>query len=162
MSPKSLLRHKKCVSKLEDFDAGTSFKHIIAETEALAADSKIRRVVVCSGKVYYELLEAREERGINDIAIIRLEQYYPFPEEELAKELSRYKNATVTWCQEEPKNMGAWTFVDRLLEDAIIKADIKGKRPEYAGRPAAASPAAGYARIHKAKQAALIDEALKD
>lgn len=163
MSPKSLLRHKKCVSNIEDFAAGTSFKRIIAETETnLVADKKIRRVVVCSGKIYYELLDAREEKKIDDIVIIRLEQYYPFPEGELTAEISRYKNATVTWCQEEPKNMGAWTFVDRLLEDAILKANVKGKRPEYAGRVIGASPAAGYARIHKAKQSGLIAEALKD
>lgn len=160
MTPKSLLRHKKCVSDLEEFKPGTSFRLVIGETEKIAANDKIRKVVVCSGKIYYELIEEREKRDIKDIAIIRTEQYYPFPEDALVEELKKYKNAEVTWCQEEPQNMGAWAFIDRLLEGAMIKAKTKGKRPVYAGRRAMASPAAGYAKIHNKEQAALIDDAL--
>lgn len=160
MTPKSLLRHKKCVSHLNELTTGSSFNLIIGETEKLVADSKVRKVVICSGKVYYDLLEARKEKGINDVALIRLEQYYPYPEELLANKLKRYKNADVAWCQEEPKNMGAWVFLDRRLEASIEKANIKARRPSYAGRKATASPAAGYAKIHHKEQAALIDEAL--
>lgn len=160
MSPKSLLRHKLCVSDLADFGPKTNFKTVIGETEKLVADNKVRKVVVCSGKVYYDLLEERANRKINDIAIVRMEQYYPFPKSELIEELKRYKNAEVVWCQEEPKNMGAWHFVDRKIEQVLESIDIKGKRPIYAGRSSSASPAAGYSKIHKRKQSALIDAAL--
>jgi 2-oxoglutarate dehydrogenase E1 component len=161
MSPKSLLRHKLCVSDLKDFAPGTHFKRIIGETEKLIDDAKIRRVVICSGKVYYELLEERALRKINDIAIIRMEQYYPFPASDLLSELKAYKNAEVVWCQEEPENMGAWQFVDRKIEAVLATARVKATRPVYAGRPAAASPAAGYSKVHKKQQAAVVNDALK-
>ncbi|MDA0782305.1 MAG: 2-oxoglutarate dehydrogenase E1 component [Rickettsiales bacterium] len=161
MSPKSLLRHKLCVSDLKDFDKGTHFKRVIGETSKLAANDKIRKVIICSGKVYYDLLEAREERKINDIAIIRLEQYYPFPDTDLVEELNKYKNAEVIWCQEEHQNMGAWHFVDRRIEAVLEKAECKSKRPEYVGRKEAASPAAGYYRIHNKQLQDLLNEALK-
>lgn len=161
MSPKSLLRHKLCVSDLKDFDKGTHFKRVIGESEKLAANDKIRKVIICSGKVYYDLLEARQERKINDIAIIRLEQYYPFPDTDLVEELNKYTNAEVIWCQEEHQNMGAWHFVDRRIEAVLEKAECKSKRPEYVGRKEAASPAAGYYRIHNKQLQDLLNEALK-
>ena len=161
MSPKSLLRHPECISDLKDFDKGHNFKVIIGESKKIATAKDVRRVIICSGKVYYDLLQEREKRKINDVAIIRMEQYYPFPEKDLAAELKQYKNAEVIWCQEEPENMGAWNFLDRRIESALTKANIKGKRPGYAGRPAAASPAAGYSGIHKRQIAEFLDEAFK-
>jgi 2-oxoglutarate dehydrogenase E1 component len=161
MSPKSLLRHKLCVSNIEEFDKGTAFKTVIGEEAKLVANDKIRKVIICSGKVYYDLFEERQNRKITDIAIIRLEQYYPFPDNDLAVELKKYKNAEVIWCQEEHQNMGAWNFVDRRIEEVLKGLDLKAKRPEYAGRKEAASPAAGYSRIHKKQYEDLINEAFK-
>lgn len=159
MTPKSLLRHRLAVSSLNDMKDGTSFQPVIAEVDKLD-DSKVKRVVVCSGKVFYDLYEAREKAGIKDVAILRLEEFHPFPESELAKQFKRYKNADVVWCQEEPENMGGWTFVDRRIEDVLTKAGNKITRPRYVGRKAAASPAAGYLKIHNQQQAALVAEAL--
>ncbi|NBO20051.1 MAG: 2-oxoglutarate dehydrogenase E1 component, partial [Proteobacteria bacterium] len=161
MTPKSLLRHKMCVSKLAEFGPGTSFQRVIGEMDMrLAEDKKIRRVVLCSGKVYYDLLAAREEKKITDVAIIRLEQFYPFPAKPLAKELARYPKAEVVWCQEEPQNMGAWHFLDRRLEAVLVEVDGKAKRPAYIGRPESASPAAGSLKKHNKEQAELVDKAL--
>lgn len=160
MTPKSLLRHKLCVSDLADMGPGTTFHRVLPETEKLVADDKVRRIVLCSGKVYYDLLAERTERGIDDIAIARLEQVYPFPVRSLAAQLSRYPNADVVWCQEEPWNMGAWTYVDRRLEDLLGTLDVHAKRPGYAGRIEAASTATGLLRRHNAQQAELIDQAL--
>ena len=160
MTPKSLLRHKLCVSELKDFAEGTHFQRLIPETEKLVADKKIRRVVVTSGKVYYDLWEKRAEAGVDDIAIVRLEQYYPFPAKELAKELSRYPNADVVWCQEEPKNMGYWSFIDPYIEEVLVDIGHACKRASYTGRKAAASPATGYLSIHNAEQLAVLEDAL--
>ena len=159
MSPKSLLRHKMAVSKLSEF-TGENFKTLIPETHKLNADDKIRRLVLCSGKVYYDLIEAREAGKINDVAIIRLEQLYPFPAQELTIELKKYKNAEIIWCQEEPKNMGAWKFVDDLIEEVLIENKYKNSRAKYVGRIASASPATGYGSYHSREQKKLIDEAL--
>ncbi len=161
MSPKSLLRHERCISDLADFASNTSFKVVIPETQKLVAAKDVRRVVICSGKVYYDLLLEREKREINDIALIRLEQYYPFPEGDLADVLKQYKNAEVIWCQEEPENMGAWTFLDRKIEAVLSKIDIKAKRPNYVGREVAASPAAGYPKIHTRQIAQFMNQAFK-
>lgn len=161
MTPKSLLRHKLCVSDLKDFAKGTKFQRIIPEMNKLAADVQIRRVVLTSGKVYYDLFEEREKQTINDIAIIRVEQYYPFPAKELQKELSRYPNAEIIWCQEEPKNMGAWSFINPYIEEVLETIGRTGQRVLYVGRKAAASPAAGYLSIHNAEQQALVEAALK-
>jgi 2-oxoglutarate dehydrogenase E1 component len=158
--PKSLLRHKLAVSKLEEFGPGTSFHRILSEPFELVTDDQVRRVVLCTGKVYYDLLQEREARGIKDIAIVRLEQLYPFPRTSLTRELSRYKNADVVWCQEEPRNMGAWAFIDRRLEDCMVAAQIKASRPAYAGRVEAASPATGMLKRHNQEQAKLVDDAL--
>lgn len=159
MSPKSLLRHRLAVSKIEDF-TDKNFQEVLADNSKLAADDKIKKVVLCSGKVYYDLFEARQEAKKNDIAIIRMEQLYPFAEEQVVKELAKYKNAEVIWCQEEPKNMGAWKFIEEYIEAAAIKAKSKNPRPKYVGRVACASPATGYASYHKQEQEALVKEAL--
>ena len=126
----------------------------------LAADDKIKRVVMCSGKVYYDLLEARDERGIDDIYLMRVEQFYPFPALSLVKEMERFPNADVVWCQEEPKNQGAWSFIEPNIEWVLGRLRDTNNRPTYAGRPASASPATGLASQHKAQQAALVNDAL--
>jgi 2-oxoglutarate dehydrogenase E1 component len=160
MTPKSLLRHKLAASKLTDMAEGTHFKRVIPETQKLASDDKIRRVIFTSGKVYYDLLEEREARKIGDIAIVRVEQYYPFPAREIKAELTRYKNAEVVWCQEEPQNMGAWNFIGHRIGDLLDELGRSSLRIGYAGRPEAASPAAGYLKIHEREQKALVDQAL--
>jgi 2-oxoglutarate dehydrogenase E1 component len=160
MTPKSLLRHKQCVSKLEEFAAGTTFQPVLAETGKMVADSKVKRVVLCSGKVYYDLLAERENRGIEDVAIVRVEQLYPWPEKELAEQLGRYTKADVVWCQEEPENMGSWYFVDRRIEKVLKDIGHSAGRPSYVGRASAASPATGLLKIHLREQAELVDVAL--
>ena len=167
MTPKSLLRHKMAVSKVEDFSTGSSFHRVLwddaqygnSETK-LVADDKIKRVVVCSGKVYFDLLAERDARGIDDVYILRLEQFYPFPAMSMTKELERFTNADVVWCQEEPKNQGAWAFVEPNIEWVLDRINAKAKRPIYAGRPASASPATGLAKQHKEQQDALVNDAL--
>jgi 2-oxoglutarate dehydrogenase E1 component len=171
MTPKSLLRHKLAVSRLKDFAKGSSFHRVLWDdadlgpeygisATQLVADDKIKRVVLCSGKVYYDLLDERDSRGIDDVYLMRLEQFYPFPALSLTKELSRFKQAQIIWCQEEPKNQGAWSFVEPNLEWVLDRIGSKHGRPSYVGRPAAASPATGLAREHKAQQEALVDAAL--
>lgn len=125
------------------------------------ADSKIRRVVLCTGKVYYDIVAEREKREIKDVAVIRIEQLYPFPHQKLGETLARYKNAEVVWAQEEPENMGYWFFVDRRIEKVLTGLDIKAKRAGYVGRIAAASPATGLLRRHNKEQAELVDAALR-
>ena len=167
MTPKSLLRHKLAISTKEDFVSGSSFHRILwddaeqgnSDTK-LVADDKIKRVVLCSGKVYYDLLEERDARGIDDIYLMRVEQFYPFPAISLAKELGRFANAEMIWCQEEPKNQGAWTFIEPNLEWVLTRIKAKHPRPRYVGRHASASPATGLASQHKAQQEALVNEAL--
>ena len=160
MTPKSLLRHKLAVSPLSEFTGDSIFQTVIPEIDALAADEAIKRVVICSGKVYYDLLQARRDAGIDDVAIIRLEQFYPFPLKILSRILERYKNARFVWCQEEPGNAGGWSFVDRLLERALAAAGNERARVIYAGRQPAAAPATGLASAHAAEQAALVAAAL--
>jgi 2-oxoglutarate dehydrogenase E1 component len=160
MTPKSLLRHKLAVSSLSEMSNGSTFKCVIRESDELVAPAEVKRVVLCSGKVYYDLLAARRERGLNDIAIVRLEQIYPFPAKALKAALEGYTKAEVVWCQEEPENTGAWTFVDRRIEAVLTCLGNLAKRPRYVGRGAAASPATGLAKTHTAEQAALVNEAL--
>ncbi len=160
MTPKSLLRHKGCVSTLKDMGPRSCFHRVLPEADRLVADTKVRRVVLCSGKVYYDLHAERAERGIDDIALVRLEQLYPFPRISLTAELKRYKKADVVWCQEEPENMGAWTFVDRRIEALLEEIGGNAKRPVYVGRAEAASPATGLAKRHQREQQKLVDEAL--
>ncbi len=159
MSPKSLLRHKLAVSKLTDF-SDNNFQTVFGETEKLVSGDKVKKVVLCSGKVYYDLLQARADKKINDIALVRVEQIYPFPASELKTELKKYKNAEIIWCQEEPKNMGSWHFVNELLEEILIEIKAKNSRAKYVGRVACASPATGYASYHAREQKELVEEAL--
>ena len=168
MTPKSLLRHKRVISKLEDFGPGTSFHRILwddAQTGAsekikLKPDAEIKRVVLSSGKVYYDLYDAREQAGIDNVYLLRVEQLYPFPLKALVTELSRFPNADVVWCQEEPQNMGAWSFVAPQLEWVLERAPMQVKRSAYAGRHASASTATGQASKHLAEQKALVEQAL--
>ena len=160
MTPKSLLRHKDAVSNLSDFEIGSHFMPVIPEHGKLAANNKINRVVLCSGKVYYDLLARRDEAEVQDVAIIRLEQFYPFPGKLLEAELKKYPNAEVIWCQEEPENMGAWHFLDRRLEGVMLKSKNKNSRPTYVGRKEAASTATGLMSRHKAEQDHLVNTAL--
>jgi 2-oxoglutarate dehydrogenase E1 component len=167
MTPKSLLRHKRAISRLDDMVAGTSFHRLLwddaehnkGEGIKLVKDDKIRRVVLCSGKVYYDLLEDREKRGIDDVYLLRVEQLYPFPLKALVNELSRFKKADVVWCQEEPKNMGSWTFVEPYLEWVLTQVGGKSKRARYAGRPASAATATGLMSKHAAQLKAFLDDA---
>ncbi len=167
MTPKSLLRHKRCVSRIEEMGPATYFQRWIAddaerlegEKIKLVKDEKIRRVVLCAGKVYYDLYEEREKRGIDDVYLLRVEQLYPFPLKALVGEMSRFKKADVVWCQEEPKNMGAWSFVEPYLEWVLGQAGAKTKRPVYAGRPASAATATGTMSRHLAQLKAFMDEA---
>ncbi|MBS0641260.1 MAG: 2-oxoglutarate dehydrogenase E1 component [Acetobacteraceae bacterium] len=158
--PKSLLRHKLAVSPLADFADGTRFRYVIPEIDPIEPPEKVRRVVLCSGKVYYDLLQERRAKEINDIAILRLEQYYPFPENTLGRLLAPYVNADVVWCQEEPENMGAWNFLDRRIEMVLSRLDLKVRRPRLVSREAAASPAAGTAKLHMAQQSRLVSTVL--
>lgn len=158
MTPKSLLRHRRCVSALAELEEGTGFRPVIGDGPA--AEGRARRVLLCSGKVYYDLLAAREERGAGDVALVRVEQLYPFPAAELAGELAMHRRAEVVWCQEEPQNMGAWGFVDRRLEALLGGLDVDASRPSYVGRPEAASPATGWLEKHQREQEALLDRAL--
>jgi 2-oxoglutarate dehydrogenase E1 component len=166
MTPKSLLRHKAAVSPLSAFGPDETFHRILldqadrASGGKLAADDKIRRVVISSGKVYYDLVEEREKRGIDNIYLLRLEQLYPFPAKSLAHELARFPNAELTWCQEEPRNMGAFAFVQTYLEWARGQVGIANGPLRYAGRPASASTATGRMSKHLAQLAALLDDAL--
>jgi 2-oxoglutarate dehydrogenase E1 component len=150
------LRHKLAVSPLSEFAEDTRFKHVIPEIDAIAPPEDVRRVTICSGKVYYDLLQERRLKDIKDIALVRLEQIYPFPEISLGRVLAPYRNADVVWCQEEPENMGAWSFVDRRIEKVLLQLDMKVRRPVYVGRDAAASPATGLAKTHMAQQARLV------
>mgnify|MGYP001279888016 CR=1 FL=1 len=158
MTPKTLLRYKFATSTLSEFETGRHFEEIIPDS--LKPSSNFQRVVLCSGKVYYDLMEKREEAKIKNIAIVRLEQLYPFPHEILVDILKPYKKAEVVWCQEEPMNMGAWTYLDRRLEGALIEAKIQAKRPLYVGRPEAASTATGLLSRHIFEQNLLVSQAL--
>ncbi len=169
MSPKSLLRHKRCVSTLAEMGPGSSFHRILWDdahyrpettTVTLKEDSEIKRVILCSGKVYYDLFEEREKRGLNDVVILRVEQLYPFPAKSMITELSRFKNADVVWCQEEPKNMGAWNFMEPNIEWVLGKTKNKAKRAAYAGRPASASTAAGLMKKHIRELETFLNEAM--
>jgi len=168
MTPKSLLRHKRAVSRLDELGKGTTFHRILYddaqmlpdEKIKLVSDDKIRRVVLCSGKVYYDLYEEREKRGVDDIYLMRIEQLYPVPLKALVQELGRFKGAEVIWCQEEPRNMGAWHFIEPYLEWVLNQINAPNKRPRYAGRAAAAATATGLMSKHLAQLKALLDEAL--
>jgi 2-oxoglutarate dehydrogenase E1 component len=160
MAPKSLLRHKKVISKLAELGPGTRFHRVLPDGERLAIDKNIRRVVLCSGKVYYDLVEGRQERAIKDVAIVRVEQLYPWPRQGVLQQLARFPGAEVVWCQEDPANMGAWTFVYPRLMNLLDELRGKAERPVYAGRKASASPATGLLANHQKEQAELVEWAL--
>jgi 2-oxoglutarate dehydrogenase E1 component len=161
MTPKSLLRHKRAVSRLDELGPGSTFHRLLLDEHiALVPDDKVRRVVLCSGKVYYDLFEEREKRGIDDIYLLRIEQLYPFPTKALMTELSRFKQAEIVWCQEEPRNMGAWVFVDIFLEWVLNQIGAKSRRARYAGRPASASTAVGQMLLHVAQLKQFLEDAL--
>ena len=160
MTPKSLLRNKMCVSKLSDMAEQTAFRRVIKDPDINLKDKNIKKVVICSGKVFYNLYEEREKRKLENVKILRLEQIYPFPHRTLKEELSKTPDAEVVWCQEEPKNMGSWFFVDRKIEDVLMSYKGKFLRPTYAGREEAASPATGSLSRHNKEQADLVNQAL--
>jgi 2-oxoglutarate dehydrogenase E1 component len=152
MAPKSLLRHPLAVSDLKDMSSG-GFREVLEDPDPLKT---VRRILFCSGKIYYELLQKRRELKINDIAIVRMEQFYPFPKSQFKAVMRKYKKVRqFIWVQEEPKNMGAWLYIHSRLEDMI------GKPVEYVGRNAAASPATGFPNIYRKEQAAVTEQALK-
>jgi 2-oxoglutarate dehydrogenase E1 component len=168
MTPKSLLRHKKAVSRLSEMAEGSSFHRVLWDdaeldtgltTAKVKPDDQIRRVILCSGKVYYDLLDAREKNGVDDVYLMRLEQFYPWPMKSLSTEISRFKTAEFVWCQEEPKNMGGWTFVDPWLELTLARLPVEAKRARYVGRPASASTAAGLMSRHTRELNAFLTEA---
>ncbi len=168
MTPKSLLRHKRAVSTLADMASGTGFHRVMidgAEAECevggvrLTSDAEIKRVIVCSGKVYFDLVEQRAKSDRDDVYILRLEQFYPWPLKSLTNELKRFKNAELVWCQEEPKNMGGWQFVDPWLELTLERMKIAAKRARYVGRPASASTAAGQMSRHLKELETFLTEA---
>jgi 2-oxoglutarate dehydrogenase E1 component len=168
MTPKSLLRHKRAVSKLDELGNGATFHRILYDDAQmlpddktkLQPDDKIRRVLLCSGKVYYDLYEEREKRGVDDVYIMRVEQLYPVPLKALVQELGRFKNAELVWCQEEPRNMGAWHFIEPYLEWVLNQINARNRRPRYAGRAASAATATGLMSKHLAQLKALLDDAL--
>lgn len=158
MTPKSLLRHPKAVSSLKDMDIGTHFQPVIPDLDVKSSHTK--RVILCSGKIYYDLVEERNKHNIHEVAIIRLEQYYPFPHNHLKEALKPFKDVQLFWCQEEPMNMGAWSYLDRQLEGVLMEMGAKHTRPIFVGRPAAASPATGVFSRHIAEQEQVIAKAL--
>jgi 2-oxoglutarate dehydrogenase E1 component len=168
MTPKSLLRHKRVVSNLADMAAGTSFHRVLWDDAqhagehkiTLRPDSEIRRVVLSSGKIYYDLYEGREAAGIDDVYLMRVEQLYPFPARALMQELGRFPAAEVAWAQEEPKNMGAWSFIEPNLEWVLDRVGGKAKRASYVGRAASAATATGLASKHAQEQKAIVEQAL--
>jgi 2-oxoglutarate dehydrogenase E1 component len=168
MTPKSLLRHKRAVSRLDEMGPATSFHRLLWDDAQmlpdqkikLVADDKIRRVVLCSGKVYFDLYEEREKRGIDDVYLLRVEQLYPVPLKALVQELGRFKSAELVWCQEEPRNMGAWHFMEPYLDWVLKQIGGARDRPRYAGRAPSAATATGLMPKHLVQLKALLDEAL--
>ncbi len=159
-TPKSLLRAKEVMSRLDEMGPGLRFTGSLVSARRSPRTNAVRRVVLCTGKVYFDLAKARAQNGDNRVALVRLEQLYPFPFNALAKVLQRYRNAEIVWCQEEPQNMGAWNFVDRRIEQVLGGLDLAAKRPRFAGRAEAASPATGLFKRHVEEQAHLVAEAL--
>ena len=165
MTPKSLLRHKQCVSSADDFVKDTSFHRVLPDRAytseygliKLKRDNQIKKVVVCSGKIYFDLVDAREKTKNNEVVFIRLEQIYPFPVKRLGQELKRYvKNADFYWCQEEPKNMGAWFSVRDYIQWTLDTIKANNEEISYIGRSPDASPATGYAKRHISQQQEII------
>ena len=161
MAPKSLLRHKGCVSELSEMAEDTTFHRVLWDSGDVHADAKIKKIVLCSGKVYFDLAAERDKRKQKDVYIMRVEQLFPFPKKALTDEIGRFKNVEeIVWCQEEPRNMGSWTFIFEPLEETLIELGAPVTRPVYVGRAAAASPATGSMQKHVVEQAQLVDDAL--
>ena len=164
VAPKGLLRHKLATSTYEDMSGDTKFKRMYMERfeDEICDADKVRRLLICNGQIYYELLEARREGKIDDVAIVSIEQLSPFPFDLVAEAMAKYANAEVIWAQEEPKNMGAWSFVqDRIMTASRVLNDQK-RAPGYVGRKTMASTAEGYGSVHSREQKAIIDLALSD
>ena len=169
LTPKSLLRNRLATSEKKDFLNNSSFHRILRDDNdycnnndfSLTEDNKIKKVIICSGKIYYDLLEKRNSSKLKNIYLLRIEQFYPFPARPLKSELSRFPNAKIIWCQEEPKNQGAWFFIEPNIEWVLNKISFKNKRACYVGRSSAASPATGLAKEHNKQQIKLINEALE-
>ncbi len=160
MTPKSLLRHKACQSKLADMGPDTTFHRVLYDDDLPSSPQDARQLVLCSGKVYYDLYQERKERGADQVHFLRLEQLYPFPHDALAELMAPYKHCDIVWCQEEPRNMGAWPFASTFIEEVAEMVGFENPRPRYAGRKSASSPATGSFQRHAKEQAALIDDAL--
>jgi len=167
MTPKSLLRHKQCVSTIDDFTKNTSFHRVLQDRAytneygliKLKNDNKIEKVIICSGKIYFDLVDAREKKRNDRVVFIRLEQIYPFPVKRLGKELKRYaKNADIYWCQEEPKNMGAWNTVNHYINRTLEIINFSNKNVEYIGRRPSATTATGNLNKHLAQQKEILEK----
>ena len=169
MTPKSLLRHKRCVSDISEFTTKSTFHRVLEDDSfikknnliKLDSNKKIKKVVMCSGKIYYDLLEAREKFKNSQVVLVRLEQLYPFPAKTLANILKRYKNAKFLWCQEEPKNMGAWNTVRNYIDRTLEMINFKDINVKYVGRQASSSTATGNANKHLAQQKEILEKILK-
>ena len=170
MTPKSLLRHKRCVSSLSEFTSKSSFHRVLEDDSykkekkliQLLENKKIKKVVMCSGKIYYDLIEAREKSKNKDIVFVRIEQLYPFPVKTLANILKRYTKAKFIWCQEEPKNMGAWNTVRNYIDRTLEMINLKDINLKYVGRKASSSTATGNANKHLAQQKEILEKILID
>ena len=168
MTPKSLLRNKFCVSKLEDFDKSNSFHRVLSDHSylddtnfiKLKPNADIKKVIICSGKVYFDLIKARENLKRDDVVFVRIEQLYPFPVKQLGKQLKRYENAKFYWCQEEPMNMGAWNTARHYIDRTLDIIQVKGENVRYVGRNAAASPATGNLNKHLAEQKEILEKVI--
>ena len=170
MTPKSLLRHSKCVSNIEDFTKKNTFHRVLMDHSdvggygliRLKDDKKIKKIIICYGKIYFDLLQAREEKKNDKIFFIRIEQLYPFPVKTLAQKLKRFKkNANFYWCQEEHKNMGAWNAAKNYIEWTLDYIGSKDPKVRYIGRNPAASPATGHQKKHLAQQKEIIEKVFK-
>ena len=168
-TPKSLLRHKRCISEIEDFTKENSFHRVLSDKAEfsqynmipLAKDEEIEKVVLCTGKIYYDLVDEREKQKANKVQLVRIEQLYPFPAKTLAKHLNRFSNAkSFIWCQEEPQNMGCWNHVERYVNRTLEIIDAKSKMLKYIGRKPSASPASGYLKKHLAQQQEIVTTAI--
>ena len=170
MTPKALLRHKRCISDISEFTSKSTFHRVLEDDSytkssnliSLDKDKKIKKVVMCSGKIYYDLIEAREISKNKSVVIVRLEQLYPFPAKTLASILKRYKNANFLWCQEEPKNMGAWNTVRNYIDRTLEMSNFKDIHVKYVGRQASSSTATGNLNKHLAQQKEILEKILKD
>tara|TARA_X000000368_G_scaffold331909_1_gene269036 strand:- start:182 stop:730 length:549 start_codon:yes stop_codon:yes gene_type:complete len=171
MTPKSLLRHKRCVSNISEFSKRSTFHRILEDDayskvnnllELKKRDEKIKKVVLCSGKIYYDLIEAREKYKNDKVTFVRIEQLYPFPVKTLANILKRYSKAKFIWCQEEPKNMGAWNTVRNYIDRTLEIVNFGDKSVKFVGRKASSSTATGNLNKHLAQQKEILEKILKD